>query len=304
LEHNKIGKHYGANKVLKIIGTIWRSLQLAPVILKEQPDLALSHGSRSLIFLSSILGIPTILLFDYEHSKRLPFIKMELGISPEVINDPDIGKSFKRGIRCYSGLKEDVYVSSFKPDPSILQKLNIKEEDIVVTIRPPASEAHYHNPESEKLFFEVVEFLGTNSDVRMVILPRNEIKQRNLVYNTWPAWCDKRKIIIPDYVVDGLNLIWHSDFVVSGGGTMNREAAALGVPVYSIFRGKIGAVDKYLAEKERLILIETAEDVRTKIKPIKRLKKKEVNFDGRIALKQIITAIIEVTGESDNRLQT
>jgi hypothetical protein len=132
----------------------------------------------------------------------------------------------------------------------------------------------------------------------MVILPRNERTQRDFVRRTWPKWCDEGKIIIPDQVLNGLDLIWHSDFVVSGGGTMNREAAALGVPVYSIFRGRIGAVDRYLAENGRLILIETVEDVRSKIRPIRRLKGKEANLGGRVALEQIVTAIEEVIEES------
>ena len=297
LNHKRIGKHYGANKFLKAIGTIWRSLQLAPTILKEKPNLSLSHGSRSLIILSSLLRIPTILLFDYEHSERLPFLKPILGIAPEVINDPGIEKEFKQGVRRYSGLKEDVYVSSFRPDSSILRKLNLKENDLVVTIRPPATEAHYHNPESEKLFFAVVEFLGSNPDVRMVILPRNEKTQRDLVYRTWPKWCDEGKIIVPDQALNGLDLIWYSDFVVSGGGTMNREAAALGVPVYSIFRGKIGSVDRYLAEKGRLTLIETTEDVRSKIRLTRRPKGKEANLGDRVALKQIVAAIEEVIAQ-------
>jgi predicted glycosyltransferase len=294
LNHKKIGRHYGANKLLKVIGTLWRSLQLAPTIFKEKPDISLSHGSRSLILLSSLLGIPTIHFFDYEFIKFLPFLKPSLGIAPEMINSPDLIKNFKWGYQGYCGLKEDVYVSSFKPDPSVLQKLNLNEKDIVATIRPPATEAHYHNPESEKLFLEVIEYLGSNPDVRQVILPRNEKTQRNLVHRTWPKWCEERKIIIPDEALDGLNLIWHSDFIVSGGGTMNREAAALGVPVYSIFRGKIGKVDKYLAEKGRLILIETTEDVRSKIRPIRRPKGKDANLGDRMALEQIMAAIEEV----------
>ena len=79
------------------------------------------------------------------------------------------------------------------------------------------------------------------------------------------------KIVIPDHVEDGMNLIWNSDLVISGGGTMNREAAAMRVPVYSIFRGKIGAVDQYLAQQGRLILLETAGDVQTKIKAERRV---------------------------------
>src|SRR5437762_9318457 len=80
-----------------------------------------------------------------------------------------------------------------------------------------------------------------------------------------PHWFTGSKVVIPEKVVDGLNLLWHSDLVVSGGGTMNREAAALGVPVYSVFRGKIGAVDRNLQAEGRLILIESLEDVDHKI---------------------------------------
>lgn len=297
LGHKRIGKHYGANKLLKVLGTIWRSIQLAPIVLKEKPDFSLSHGSRSLIILSSLLRIPTVLLFDYEYSQSIPFIKPVLGIAPEVIRNRNLAKHFKKGLRGYRGLKEDVYVSSFTPDRSIGKKLGLKENEIVVIIRPPATEAHYHNPESEKLFYEVVEFLGNTPDVRMVILPRNDKTQREMVFRTWPHWCEERKIIVPDKALNGLDLIWHSDLVVSGGGTMNREAAALGVPVYSIFRGKIGAVDKYLAEEGRLVLIETVKDVRSRIRPVRRNKGDMAGFGDRIALKNIMAAIEEVITE-------
>lgn len=289
-----IGRHYGANKLMKIIGTIWRSVQLSSAILKHKPDISLSHGSRPLLLLSSVLHIPTILLFDYEHANMLPFIRPMLGIAPEVIDAPRIAKQCKHGIRTYEGLKEDVYVASYRPDSSILRQLNLTGDDIVVTIRPPATEAHYHNPESEKLFCEIVDFLGDCSDVRMVILPRNEKTQKDFVRKMWPRWCVEGKIIIPDRVVNGLDLVWHSDFVISGGGTMIREAAALGVPVYSIFRGPIGAVDRYLADKGRLTLIETPEDIRARIQPIKRGRDKEVGIGERKALKQIMTVLEEV----------
>ena len=82
---------------------------------------------------------------------------------------------------------------------------------------------------------------------------------------TWPAWFAAGRLSIPERPEDGLNLMWHSDLVISGGGTMNREAAALGIPVYSIFRGEIGAVDRYLSNSGRLVLIESVEDLRTKV---------------------------------------
>jgi predicted glycosyltransferase len=294
VKYKKVGKHYGANKFMKVIGTAWRSVQLAAAILGSKPDVSISHGSRSLILLSSVIGIPTILLFDYEFSRHLPLIKPIIGIGPEVINSPGIAKSFQRGLRVYSGIKEDVYVPSFEPDPSILSQLNIRDSEVLVTIRPPASEAHYHNPESDRLFVNVVEFLGNQQNVRMIILPRNEKKQRDLVLKAWPQWCEEKKIIIPDRVVDGLNLIWHSDLVISGGGTMNREAAALGVPVYSIFRGTIGAVDRYLTEKGRLVLIESDQDVQKKIRVAKRIRERDEQFGNAQVLKEVMSAIEEI----------
>lgn len=288
-----IGKHYGANKFLKVIGTVWRSLQLASVVVKEKPDVSISHGSRPLILLSAILGTPTIQLFDYEHTTSLPFIKPALGMAPEMINTAGLEHRFKRGIRKYHGIKEDVYVESFKPNHSILSQLGIKEDEIVSTIRPPATEAHYHNPESEKLFSEVIDFLGKTPGVRMVILPRNEKLQGEFVRKTWPSWCRDGRIIIPNFVVNGLDLIWCSDFVISGGGTMNREAAALGVPVYSIFRGPLGAVDRYLSEQGRLTLIHSPEEVKLKVRPVRRVKGLELKAGERTALGEIVAGIEE-----------
>jgi len=118
--------------------------------------------------------------------------------------------------------------------------------------------------------------------------------QESLVRKTWPRQCDNGKIIIPDHVVDGLNLIWHSDLVISGGGTMNREAAALGVPVYSIFRGKIGAVDQYLANSGRLVLLESVKDIYTKIILNKSRRSRKIKRTNRVALHRIVDEIVGI----------
>ncbi|MDO8931101.1 MAG: DUF354 domain-containing protein, partial [Rhodocyclaceae bacterium] len=181
LSYSKIGKHWGANVLLKAIGTIWRSFSLAVLLMKEKPpQLSISHGSRSLIIASGILHIPTILMFDYEHAEKLPFFKPVLGVIPDSIQGSGLDSHYKKGIRRYSGLKEDVYACSFVPDREILNSLGIREDEILVTIRPPATEAHYHNPEAEKLFFATVERLGRLPNLRMVILPRNEKTQKGL----------------------------------------------------------------------------------------------------------------------------
>jgi predicted glycosyltransferase len=139
----------------------------------------------------------------------------------------------------------------------------------MVTIRPPATEAHYHNPESEVLFLSAVNFLGKRDGIRMVILPRSD-DQKGFLQTHWAEWLREGRIIIPEQVVNGLNLLWNSDLTISGGGTMNREAAAIGVPVYSIFRGKIGDVDRYLCMTGRLIFLESLGDVENKIAVRKR----------------------------------
>src|SRR5207247_7718716 len=182
---------------------------------------------------------------------------------PEVISNAAIPFDANR-IRKYPGIKEDVYVPRFVPEPGIRRQLGLREEELVVTIRPPANEAHYHNLESDQLLEAAVEFLSKKPDVKLVALPRDK-KQGVRLRTQWPDLFSNGTMRIPEQVVDGLILIWHSDFVISGGGTMNREAAALGVPVYSVFRGRIGAVDQHLASRGRLVLLKSVEDVQTKI---------------------------------------
>src|SRR4030095_15602892 len=114
---------------------------------------------------------------------------------------------------------------------------------------------------------------------------------------TWPAWFENNKTVIPKEALDGLNLIWHSDLVVSGGGTMNREAAALGVPVYSIFRGTIGAVDQYLARAGRLILLDSEESVWKKIKLVRREKTTSSKQANGLALQSIVEQVFTLDRE-------
>src|SRR5262249_16714046 len=148
---------------------------------------------------------------------------------PEVIagdiSHMDPGRTLK-----YPGIKEDVYVPRFRPAAGLRRELGLSDDDLVATIRPPASDAHYHNHASDELFQAFVEFLGGVDGVRMVLLPRNK-KQSSYVQQRWSHLFKSGKALIPARVVDGLNLIWFSDVVISAGGTMNREAAALGVPV-------------------------------------------------------------------------
>jgi predicted glycosyltransferase len=292
LKYVRIGKHYGKNKMLKIMGTLYRSLQLVRRVNRENVDIAVAHGSRSQILAAKMMKMKSIQIADYEFTKGYELLRPDFVISPEVINSNILKRRCKQ-ICTYPGIKEDVYIPEFVPDPRILGDLRVNGGNILATIRPPATEAHYHNPESERLFTEVVDYIGPIQYTCMVVLPRNE-KQAEAIKQHWPRWCSNGKMIIPKEVVDGLNLIWHSDLVISGGGTMNREAAALGVPVYSIFRGKVGAVDRYLSEKGRLVLIENQDQLHSKILLARRNKSFNPASSDNHALQKIVFHIVNI----------
>lgn len=286
-----VGHHWGKHWIAKAFGTCLRSAQLIPLMLKKRPTLAVAHGSRSQTMTSVVLGIPSLNIFDYEFTNTLVFFKPTWSMTPAVIPPEDSARRGANPILLYPGIKEDVYASTFKPDSSVKARLRLDDSNIIVLLRPPASEAHYHNPKSDELFAATIEVLTQAPKVRGILLPRNH-KQEVRIRKSWANLFSEGKLAIPDHAEDGLNLIWYSDLVISGGGTMNREAAALGVPVYSIFRGKIGAVDRYLADNGRLVLIETAEDVRTKVVLARRSRPAAPQTAERPALNKIVNDII------------
>ena len=304
-KYRKIGHHYGKNRLAKIAGLGIRVLQMTPFILREKPTISVSHGSRSSLVLSAMLGIPSINISDYEYAEHrltawLGSVQKKWMLTPEMIPSDIFVKhgTPKDHVLHYPGIKEDVYTPFFQPDPSLKDTLGLQPAAIVVLIRPPATEAHYHNPESEKLLMAVFKLLGAHPEVKTILLPRTHRQEADLRQAS-PDLFAAGRIVVPKHAVDGLNLIWYSDLVISGGGTMNREAAALGIPVYSLFRGTMGAVDKHLAETGRLVLLESEQDVREKLKLVLRRKTLAFRPKQQATLEAVvnhITAILEKKG--------
>ncbi len=302
LDFTPIGKHHGKNKLRKIAGLIYRSLQLIPYAIKKKPTIAISHGSRAQMVVAQLLGIPVVMFLDYEYVQTIPFVKLRLLFIPRVISTKKLSK-FSNILKTYPGIKEDIYVPTFKPDESIKTEMDIRDENINVVLRPPADQAHYHNPESEILFYNVIEHLTDSKNTRTIILPRDRRQEERLLIE-YKHHFNSGKLVIPDKVVDALNLMWYSDLVISGGGTMNREAAALGIPVYSIFRGKTGDVDKYLSENGRLIMLENPNEVKEKIKLKKWIRPNKLENINSLGLQSIVNDlqkfIAEVSGNKKN----
>jgi uncharacterized protein len=263
-----IGKHYGKNKFMKSFGLIYRAMQLLPAIYKEKPDIAFSHYSRSQLLAAKILRIPTIVAYDYEYVQNLIFIHPTLYLVPEVVYKNLVKLKNCRYVY-YPGLKENVYMNNSPVDNSIVKQLEIEKSDVVVTVRPPATEAHYHNQKSSRLFEFVINYLVQNSKTKLIMLPRTKAQEK-MIRKKWAPTIIENKMKIPQKVLNGSDIVKISDMVISGGGTMIREAAAVGVPAYSIFCGKLGAVDNALVTRGKLNMIMSENDVQKKLVCIKK----------------------------------
>jgi uncharacterized protein len=257
-----IGEHGGGKLSGKAGNLLQRSLALARWARGRDLDLALSHNSYSQILAARALSVKTVTLMDYEHqpANHLAFRLASRIIVPRAFPEAALirfGASAAR-VKRYDGIKEDVYLANFQIDPEFekqLRALGINATDVLVTARPPASEALYHRFENE-LFDQLLERFSATPSVKIVLLPRNESQRKAYSARANP------RLILPAGAVDGANLIAHSDLVVSAGGTMNREAAALGIPAASIYLGEWAAIDEELVKEGRLRRISTPGDVR------------------------------------------
>lgn len=215
-------------------------------------DLTISHNAHEHLVAAWLLGIRSVTLMDYEHhpANHLSFRLASRVIVPDVFPEAALRRFgvSENKVRRYHGMKEDVYLADFNPDPLFAEQLGalgVSGEEVLVVARPPARDALYHRFENE-LFDELLARLSRQSGVKVILLPRSREQRAEYEAHGWP------NMIIPPTVLDGANLLAAADLVISAGGTMNREAAALGVPTTSIFAGKWAAIDEQLVQEGRL----------------------------------------------------
>jgi predicted glycosyltransferase len=250
IEATVVGRHGGASALGKARVEVDRLRELHRFARGRGYDLALAHGSHDLTLTARRLGIPSATTFDYEFA----WLQHQLGcraatrvVVPEAI-PPDRLRRYGVGpakLGRYPGLKEDYYLADLEPDAGVLDQLGIDRSRVVAVLRPPPDVSLYHR-HSNPLFPETLRTLGSRDDVHVVVLPRVE-GQRDFVRSLGLP-----SAIVPDRAIDAQSLIAFSDLVVSAGGTMNREAVSLGAPVYTVFGGKLGAVDEHLIREGRL----------------------------------------------------
>ena len=263
LDAEVIGKHGGkgvVSKGAKFVSRVWQLYRWAR---RRQIDLVLSHNSQEPLVVARVLGIRSVNLMDYEHhpGNHLTFRMAKKVIVPECFPRWAVRKfgASDKKVRRYKGIKEDVYLADFEPDARFadeLQKLGVCHDDILVVVRPHAAEALYHRGIANRLLSKALQNFSTVPRCKIILLPRKAEDADRL-----SAENPNMDLIIPRSALDGSNLVAAADLVVSGGGTMNREATALGVPAATIFAGEPAAVDKYLIEQGRMGEIRSERDL-------------------------------------------
>jgi predicted glycosyltransferase len=256
-----IGGYGGAKLSGKAGNLIGRAAALVRFARSRSFELALSHNSYAQIAAARALGLKSVTLMDYEHqpANHLAFRMAKRVIVPRAFPAEALRRYGARSakVRRYAGTKEDVYLADFMPDTRFaletLGPLGIDESDVLVVVRPPARDALYHRFENE-LFDGLLERLTSQSGVKVILLARTEGQRA--------AFTERgANMILPRVALDGANLIAHADLVVSAGGTMNREAAALGIPAATIYAGRWAAIDEELVRESRLRRIATRADL-------------------------------------------
>lgn len=250
LPYQAVGRHGGASRTRKLGALAGRTRRMIGIGRAGRFDLAIGHGSNDLALAAAALGIPAVNTFDYEWASLQHQIGCRLArrvvvpewipperLRPYGVTEAQLGR--------YPGLKEEYYLADFAPDPGVLDRLGVDQSRIVAVLRPPPDVSMYQ-PGANVLFPQVLEALGRRDDVHAVVVPRTERQRTDIAGQGLPS------VIVPSQAIDAQSLIALADLVVSAGGTMNREAVALGTPVYSTFSGRLGGVDEELIRTGRL----------------------------------------------------
>lgn len=253
IEHTAVGRHRGGRYAGKALGLVDRSFALWRWSRGRGFNLAIGHGSNDVSVAAAAHRVPSVTMFDYEWAKVQHNVNCRLArrvIVPDAIPPERLFAYGAKGkIHSYPGLKEEYYLSDFEPDEQVLGELGLDRSKVLVLLRTPPEVALYHRMEND-LFGELVGRLAGDSGVQVVVLPRTSAQREDLAKLGAPNF------VVPEHAIDGPSLVALVDAVIGAGGTMNREAVALGTPVWTTFAGRLGAVDEMLLAEGRLNRLE------------------------------------------------
>ena len=253
IEHTQVGRHRGGRLAAKGLGLLSRSAALARWARGRRFDVALGHGSNDVTIAARLLKIPCATMFDYEWATLQHGVNCRLAqtvVVPDAIPRSRLARygATAAKLAAYEGLKEEYYLADFEPDPAVLAELGLDAAQPIAVVRTPPAVSLYHRFENDVLGAVLERLRGSQT----VVLPRTAQQRAALRHSGF---------VVPQAAIDAQSLIAYADLVVSAGGTMNREAVALGTPVWTTFQGRLGAVDERLIAEGRLLVLERAQDV-------------------------------------------
>jgi predicted glycosyltransferase len=253
LEHTAIGRHRGGAPAAKAVGLAQRSAALVRWAARRRFELAIGHGSNDITVAAALLRIPCTTTFDYEWATVQHSINCRLAqavVVPDAIPPARLERYGARGkLVRYEGLKEEYYLADFEPDPAVLDELGLDRRAPIALVRTAPEVSLYHRFHNDLL----AGVLARLAHIQTVVLPRTDAQRRALLR--------RGGLIVPERAIDAQSLIALADLVVSAGGTMNREAVALGTPVFTLFEGRLGAVDERLIAEGRLRRLRSADEL-------------------------------------------
>jgi len=263
--YNVVGRYGGARRLGKARAALGRVPRLLAFARGRRVDAALAHGSTDLPPVCRALRIPNTTMFDYEWATVQHHANCRLATRVLVPDAIPLERLARYGARPpklvrYPGLKEEYYLADFEPDPAVLDELGIDRERPLAVVRTAPSYALYLGGSENPLLPRVLARLA-DEGAETAVLARTPEQREAVRALGMPS------VVVPNRAVDGRSLVAFADLLVSAGGTMNREAAVLGTPVWSIFEGRLGAVDEQLVRKGRLRLLGDPAEIQVRKKP-------------------------------------
>jgi uncharacterized protein len=256
--YTAFGHYGGAGRVGKAVAVSSRAAEALRFARGRGFDYGLAHGSTDLPPVGRVLRIPNTTMFDYEWAALQHHLNCRLAtrvLCPDAIPPARLARYGARPPKLvqYPGLKEEYYLAAFEPDANVPAQLGLDPARPLVLVRTAPSYALYLGGSENELLTRVLQRLATE-EAQTVVLARTDEQ------------CDAvralgERFVVPDRAVDGRSLVAFADAVVSAGGTMIREAAVLGTPVWSIFEGRIGAVDERLEREGRIRFLRDPEEL-------------------------------------------
>ena len=221
-----------------------RAVGLQRVARRTRPDVALSHGSYAQVLAARAAGVPAVTMMDYEFqpANHLSFRLANRVVVPKIFPEAALRRfgARERKVVRFDGFKEELYLGKFDPTDGVLSELGLDASNVIAVMRPAPEGALYHRTGNERFDLLLGE-AAAREDVQVVVLPR--------VSEQAEAYGRRSGVILPQRAVDGRSLLAHADLMIGAGGTMNREAALLGTPTYTVFAGRLAAVDSELMHR-------------------------------------------------------